>query len=724
MPLENGATFAGYTILRLLGAGGMGEVYLAQHPRLPRRDAVKILRQPTTANSEFRERFLREADLAGALWHPNIVQVHDRGEFDGQLWIAMDYVEGADAAQLLKDRYPAGMPASEVCAIVTGVAAALDYAHQRGLLHRDVKPANVLLTHPADGQRRVLLADFGIARQHDDISGLTDTNFTVGTVTYAAPEQLMGGEIDARADQYALGVTAFHLLTGAPPYQHSNPVAVISRHLTAPSPKLSHQHPDLADLDQVLAVALAKDPADRFERCSDFASALAAGLPPDSNGDQRTAANPTVAASVPGPETQVAIQVPAGGRELSSKPPPTATKRRMRSRILLPAAITVLAIIAIVGILYERQPTKEAAPAATAPVVSGPVANPPARPAVLLDGTYRFEYDYAKQTINGAPFAVRTNDNVAWWAFRSSCGSSGCVATATQLETNNPQVARNPAQPAEYRFADGHWQSAPAQRQLAQARCLGANGQVVAGANTVLLSWSFEPQPDGTLRGIKTGIALTNDCGLQGQLAVAPVVATRVGDVPGGVAIADPATVAAAPPNSTAAPHVAGPVLDGTYRVDFDLRNQTINGKLTGLSVAVSEWWAFHSVCTPAGCAAAGSQLAENNQQEATGTTSVLHFADGHWQGTPTLQAPMPCETTNKAGRDDETRLWSLDPQGDGTLRGLVIGTILSNGCGTQGTVYRTPFVATRTGDVAPSVIVADPALFVNPPAPPPNGPR
>ena len=219
----------------------------------------------------------------------------------------------------------------------------------------------------------------------------------------------------------------------------------------------------------------------------------------------------------------------------------------MRSRILLPAAITVLAIVAIVGILYERRPTKEAAPAATAPGVSGPVANPPARPAVLLDGTYRFEYDYAKQTINGAPFAVRTNDNTAWWAFRSSCGSSGCVATATQLETNNPQVARNPAQPAEYRFADGHWQSAPAQRQLAQARCLGANGQVVAGANTVLLSWSFEPQPDGALRGMKTGIALTNDCGLQGQLAVAPVVATRVGDVPSGVAIADPATVTAAP---------------------------------------------------------------------------------------------------------------------------------------------------------------------------------
>ena len=152
--------------------------------------------------------------------------------------------------------------------------------------------------------------------------------------------------------------------------------------------------------------------------------------------------------------------------------------------------------------------------------------------------------------------------------------------------------------------------------------------------------------------------------------------------------------------------------------MDFDLQNQTINGTVTGMGAAVSEWWAFRSACTREGCAAAGSQLAESNQQEGTGTTSVLHFGSatgGHWQGTPTLQAPMECERTNKTGRDDETRLWSWDPQADGTLRGLMIGTILSNGCGTQGTVYRTPFVARRTGDVAPSVVVADPALFTTP---------
>src|SRR5262249_8890338 len=133
-------------------------------------------------------------------------------------------------------------------------------------------------------------------------------------------------------------------------------------------------------------------------------------------------------------------------------------------------------------------------------------------------------------------------------AFRTSCGSTGCVATATQLDAANHEVARAPAQSANYTFADGHWQSAPVHRQLNQSRCLGANGQVVAGTSTVVLTWSLEPQPDGTLRGTKTGTALTNECGVQGQVAVAPVAVTRVGDVPTGVAVADPATATVAPP--------------------------------------------------------------------------------------------------------------------------------------------------------------------------------
>jgi serine/threonine protein kinase, bacterial len=701
MSLAVGTVIAGYTVLRLLGSGGMAEVYLVQHPRLPRRDALKVLSEAITADAGFRERFQREADLAAALWHPNIVAVHDRGEFDGHLWIAMDYVEGTDAAQLLKDRYPAGMPIADVCAIVTAVAAALDYAHGQGLLHRDVKPANILLTNPEDDKRRILLADFGIARPLADVSGLTATNFTVGTLTYAAPEQLMGADIDGRADQYALAATAFHLLTGGPPYEHSNPVAVISRHLTAPLPKLSDRRPELANLDEVLARALAKDPADRYERCSGFGAALTqrAGITADS--DHRTEESPTVVAPIMDGETQVAVRVPSAEN----------AKRRRRSRILLAAAITAVLVAAIGVVGFVMRPTRNTA---AVPPAGAPASTPP-RPTAVLDGTYRFDYDYEKQTINGAPYAVHTSDNTSWWAFHSSCRSTLCVATATELDPKDHQVAHTPATSAEYRFVGGHWQSAPVQRQLGQPRCLGTDGQVVAGANTVMLTWSFEPQPDGTLRGEKTGTALTNECGVQGQVAVAPVVATRVGDVPAGVSVADPATVSTAPSTSTAAPHVAGPVLDGTYRVDFDLQNQTINGAVTGLGAAVSQWWAYRSACTPAGCAAAGSELAESNQQEGTGTTNVLNFVDGHWQGTTDLQAPMQCDGTNKPLTDDETRLWSLTPQPDGTLRGTEVGTILSNECGNQGAVYRTPFVATRTGDVAPSVIVADPAFFEAP---------
>ena len=173
MPLADGATFAGYTIVRMLGSGGMGEVYLAQHPRLPRRDALKVLPVSVSADSEYRQRFNREADIAATLWHPHIVGVHDRGDVKGKIWISMDYVDGTDAGRLLRERYSNGMPKAEVVGIVTAVADALDYAHVRGLLHRDVKPANILLAHPESGNQRILLADFGIARWVNDISTFT-----------------------------------------------------------------------------------------------------------------------------------------------------------------------------------------------------------------------------------------------------------------------------------------------------------------------------------------------------------------------------------------------------------------------------------------------------------------------------------------------------------------------------------------------------------------------
>src|SRR5690348_9454200 len=312
MPLAPGATFAGYTIIRPLGSGGMGEVYLAQHPRLPRRDALKVLPTEISADTEYRGRFDREADIAASLWHPHIVAVHDRGEHQGQLWISMDYVEGTDAAKAVRERHPRGMPTNQVCEIISAVAEALDYAHQRDLLHRDVKPANILLAEPESGDRRIMLADFGIARYASEASGLTATNMTVGTVAYAAPEQLLGHHLDGRADQYALAATAFHLLTGVPPFQNSNPAVVISQHLSSPPPSLAASHPDLAALDPVLAKAMAKDPKDRFGRCVDFARALRHGLDsPDAEGT-------TLAPVAPEP-----------------------TRRLLRPAVLIPAVLAV-----------------------------------------------------------------------------------------------------------------------------------------------------------------------------------------------------------------------------------------------------------------------------------------------------------------------------------------------------------------------------------------------
>lgn len=275
MPLASGEVFAGYTIVRLVGSGGMGEVYLAQHPRLPRRDALKVLPASYSTDEEFRQRFSREADLAATLWHPHIVGVHDRGEADGRLWISMDYVDGHDAAHLLHDKYPEGMHPDDVLEIVGAVAEALDYAHQRQLLHRDVKPGNILITNPEHGKRRILLADFGIARHADDSSDLTAANITVGSMSYASPEQLMGKQLDGRADQYSLAATAFRLFTGVRPFSHSNPAVVISHHLNSPPPLLASIKPELRVFDPVMSKALAKNPDDRFNTCHEFAVALA-----------------------------------------------------------------------------------------------------------------------------------------------------------------------------------------------------------------------------------------------------------------------------------------------------------------------------------------------------------------------------------------------------------------------------------------------------------------
>jgi serine/threonine protein kinase len=371
MPLSEGAQFAGYTVVRLLGAGGMGEVYLVQHPRLPRFEALKVLGGEVSADTGYQQRFNREAELAAGLWHPHIVGVQDRGEFEGRLWIAMDYVDGTDLDALMDRQYPGGMPAEEVVAIVTAVGAALDHAHHRGLLHRDIKPGNIMISRPDDGSApRILLCDFGIARPVDDTTGPTLTNMTVGTVPYCAPEQLSGRPLDGRADQYALAATAYFLLTGAKLFPHVNPVAVINAHLTLPAPLLGGLRPDLASANAVFVRALAKSPAERFNRCGDFAAELARNLPrahtapiaqptpmPEKTLPVAAASEATRPISPPRP--QYPPPTPAGYPAPPMPPPPSwgppfnaapqPPRRRKRTVTLVLSVLAVLAVVAGVG---------------------------------------------------------------------------------------------------------------------------------------------------------------------------------------------------------------------------------------------------------------------------------------------------------------------------------------------------------------------------------------
>ncbi len=361
MPLTVGEEFAGYTILQLLGAGAMGAVYLVQHPRLPRQDALKVLSADLTTDPQYRARFLREADIAASLSHPNIVGVHDRGEAGDQFWISIDFVRGTDAAKLLRDRYPRGMPIGLAMQIIDAVGSALDYAHQRGLLHRDVKPANILIADPGSDSQRVFLADFGIARRVDD-TGLTATNIAVGTVAYAAPEQLMGESIDPRADQYALACTAFHLLTGTQPYEHPSAAAVIGKHVMAPPPPIGERIPELAPLEPVFPKAMAKKPADRFARCQDFTHelqrVLAAGV--DATRLASRSVDATQLAPVPTPATP-------------PTPPAAAHPAARRTRVVV-AAVAAVALLIGGGIFAAVKLAGHDGPAApkTQPSNSGP----------------------------------------------------------------------------------------------------------------------------------------------------------------------------------------------------------------------------------------------------------------------------------------------------------------------------------------------------------------
>ncbi|MFE3541530.1 serine/threonine-protein kinase [Nocardia sp. NPDC059177] len=274
--LEVGAGFAGYQVEGVLGQGGMGTVYLAKHPRLPRSVALKLLNREFSADQELQRRFEREADVVAQLEHPGIVGVFDRGSDDGYLWIAMQFIRGTDAAVWDSRAYQPAVTAR----LIGETASALDFANQRGVLHRDVKPGNILIADPDRGlEQRAVLTDFGIARVATANTQLTATGTFTATLAYASPEQLSGEIVDHYSDQYSLACTLFAMYAGHPPFTATNPGQVVAGHLSQPVPRLTSVRSDLpVALDGVLARAMAKRRDERFASSTEFAEAVQGAL--------------------------------------------------------------------------------------------------------------------------------------------------------------------------------------------------------------------------------------------------------------------------------------------------------------------------------------------------------------------------------------------------------------------------------------------------------------
>lgn len=367
--LERGSELGGYRIDELIGQGGMGVVYRVTNVALNRIYALKLLAPALAADGPFRERFQREMRIAASLHHPHVVAIHYAGEQDGLLFLAMDYVHGTDLRELvIKD---GALDPVRAVALLSQVASALDAAHSKGLVHRDVKPANVLIT-VRDGEEHAYLTDFGLAKRSDTLSGLTVEGNVVGTVDYMAPEQVTGERTDARTDIYSLGCVLYRMLTGKVPYERETTIATLFAHVHDPPPALEGPAADqYPELEPVLERAMAKKPEDRYLSTGDFARDAAAALRGTrttlsqamvATGDALPAGAGSPAPSEPAAETAVSPAAPPPAVALApgvAPPPPPGSPggpaggfgawlRRHRWPALGALAVLVAAVVVVI----------------------------------------------------------------------------------------------------------------------------------------------------------------------------------------------------------------------------------------------------------------------------------------------------------------------------------------------------------------------------------------
>src|ERR1700728_333915 len=290
---RRGSVVAGYRLEAQVGAGGMAVVFRARDERLSRPVALKILAPGLASDPEFRRRSLAESRAAAAVDDPHIIPIHEAGEAEGALFIAMRFVQGGDLRHVLARE--GALPSARTAEFLSPVASALDAAHAAGLVHRDVKPGNILVDARRGGPEHAYLTDFGIARAMLSAGTLTVAGQFLGTPDYAPPEQVNGQPVDGRADQHALGCVAVEMLSGTVPFKRELPIAVLYAHLSTPPPRLTSIRKDLPPgVDDVLARAMAKSPSERYPSCADFADALREALGLDPYDPSRAAPTPTM----------------------------------------------------------------------------------------------------------------------------------------------------------------------------------------------------------------------------------------------------------------------------------------------------------------------------------------------------------------------------------------------------------------------------------------------
>ena len=369
-----GTEFAGYRLDSLLGHGGMSIVYQAEHIMLERKVALKLLSPQLGEDEAFRERFMRESRLAASLDHPNIIPIYEAAESEGVFFIAMRYVDGSDLRALLKQ---GPLEPQRLISIVDQTANALAAAHARGLIHRDVKPANILVD-PGEARGEadhVYLSDFGVAKQVA-APGLTKTGVFVGTAEYSAPEQIEGTDLDARADVYSLGCVVYECLTGTTAYDKDSEVALMYAHLLEPPPSVSERRPDLpAELDEVVGKAMAKSRDDRYAGPKELAAALrdalagvsASAVHPTASAPATVLASAAAATEAGAPATEAGAAAPAteagpstagaaattaaepgppADASATTAPPPARSGLRRRPALIA----TALAVAAAIGL--------------------------------------------------------------------------------------------------------------------------------------------------------------------------------------------------------------------------------------------------------------------------------------------------------------------------------------------------------------------------------------